>query len=416
MTGRAGRRARAIPRSSERGVALVMAIVVLMVITILATMLMQSLSTERKISSHGLRASRALSVAEAGLAELESRVRSGEIALDESEPASAAQLFLTSPGALPALGADSTAYATLQPSGEWLGYSTPGRSADALTLSYRTDPQSGEIVRYDGDLVPPFNTLTGIPVLKARVVGLVSGDRVTVIKEFIPTPAHPTLSAAITSGVSVSLSGAFGVCGYQHSGATPFGHGALGRSASPACEDEEVGRGDVPAVWSGGTVSSTGASLSGSPSSTIEDQTAFYAGLYEALGLTSAEATTLLGTPAVSVPTPVAGVLWIDDNATPGDRSQSYAFPGLQGEGLVYVDGDLTLSGTVQFRGLLYVEGNFTSTATGQIIGGLVVRGRAGGTTTLTNGPAVLYSRDAVNVAVARARGTLVQLSWREVH
>lgn len=416
MTGRTGHDPGAATRSSERGVALVMAIVVLMVITILATMLMQSLSTQRKISSHGLRASRALSVAEAGLAELESRVRSGEIELDESAPASAAQLFLASPGALPVLGPDSTAYATLQPSGAWLGYSTPGRSADALTLSFRTDPQTGEIVRYDDDLVPPFNTRTGLPVLKARVVGVVSADRVTVIKEFIPTPAHPTLSAAITSGVSVSLSGAFGVCGYQHSGATPFGHGLLGRSGSPPCNDEEVGRGDVPAVWSGGTISNTGANLSGAPSSTIESQTAFYAGLYEALGLTSAESTTLLGTPVTSLPTPVAGVLWIDDNATPGDRSQSYAFSGLQGEGLVYVDGDLVLGGTVQFRGLLFVEGNLTSTATGQVIGGLVVRGRAGGTTTLTNGPAVLYSRDAVNAAVAKARGTLVPLSWREVH
>ena len=413
MTGRPP--SRPAPARGERGIALVMAIVVLLVVTVLGSMLMQSLSTERKISGHGLRATRALSIAEAGIAEAVSRVRSGEIRLDETDPASAAQIFLASAGSLPAMSGDTTAFASLQPALGRIEYSTPGRSPNALTISFRTNARGDSIVRYDDALQPPYNTVTGFAVLRVLATGIVGQDLARVQAEVVPKPVHATLPAAVTSQVAVNLGGGFGLCGYRHAAATAFGHGAEGRSGTPACSADEVGHGDVPAVWSGGTVTNTGAVLAGSPLARIEGGTAFFSGPAEALGLSGAELTTILGTSVAAVPANVAGVVWLDDDGVVGNRGASHTVSGLQGEGFLYVDGDLTLTGVTQFRGLVYVEGDLQSSATGQIVGGLVVRGRTGGGCTLTTGPSVLYSPDAMNGPVARALKTLVTLSWREV-
>lgn len=57
------------PASRERGVAMVVAIFVLFVVCLLATVVMQNLSAQRKISGHDMRSSRAMSTVEAGIAE-----------------------------------------------------------------------------------------------------------------------------------------------------------------------------------------------------------------------------------------------------------------------------------------------------------------------------------------------------------
>ena len=56
-------------RSGERGIALVMALLVLLVVSIVGAMLMASLQSETKMSSHDLRQAGALNVAEAGVGE-----------------------------------------------------------------------------------------------------------------------------------------------------------------------------------------------------------------------------------------------------------------------------------------------------------------------------------------------------------
>ena len=402
-------------RHGERGIALVMAILVLFVITIIATLLMESLSTERKISGHGMRASRALGTAEAGVNEVLSRVATGEIALNEADSVSAAQIFLASAGASPKLGKDSTSLGTLQPSGAWLAYSTSGRSPDALTVSFVRDPDTGAITRYDDTRTPPLNTGTGMPVLQINCTGQEGTALARIVTQVILQPLHPTFDAALTSGVGVTLGSGVAICGYRHDAGMAMGDGAGGRAASPSCQPDEVGFGDVPAVWTGGAVTNNGALLAGSPSSTLEGQPGFFAGPWEAMGLTQAAFTTLLGTPSAS-PASYNGVVWMDNDNTVGNQSGTFSIAGLSGHGVLYVDGDLTLTGAVKYRGLIYVEGNFASNATGSVIGGLVVHGRAGGSCSLAKGPSILCCPDAVNEELARKAGKFVTLSWRENH
>jgi len=398
----------------ERGVGLVMAILVLLVLVILAGVVMQNLSTERKISGHTMRASRALTTAEAGIAEATSRVRSGEIRLDESRPGSVAQIFLASLQTKPALGTDSTSWATAQPAGGWLPYSTVGRSTDALTIAFTRDSSSGAVMRYDDTRTPSLNTATGMAVMQVTATGITGNDRGVLRAEVILQPLHPTLSGALTTGNNVVLSGAVAICGYRHSGPTSFADGVNGRFGTSNCQGDEVGGGDVPAVWTAGTVTNGSSLVYGSPAATIASQSGFYDGPWEALGLTQAAFTALLGTPNAN-PTSFSGFVWMDNNGTLNDGTANYSIANLGGEGVLYVDGNLTLTGTVAYRGLVWVEGNLTSTAGGEIVGGVVVRGRTGGSCTLTGGPAILYSLDAVNTAAARAVHQLVTLSWREL-
>lgn len=398
---------------NERGVALVMAIVVLLVISLLATTLMQNLSTQRKISGHGLRTSRALSAAEAGVAEMISRMRSGEIELDESTAAAAAQIYLATGGLVPAVGADTAAYATVQASGEWLDYSSATSGPDVLTLGFRTD-EAGDILRWDDDQSPALNTACGMPVFCITSTGKIHGDRTRIRTEFVWKPRHVMLNAALCAATDVTLEGDVSLCGYQHQAATNFEDAALGRTGSPSCVHHEVGRGNLPGVWSGGVLSNNGAQVTGIPVPAIEGQSGFYDGPWEPLGLTSHEFADLMPAPTKGL-TELQGFGRIDDDETIGNAGQTYAIDGLRGEGVLYVDGDLTLSGVIEFRGMIYVNGDFVSTATGTVVGGVVVAGGTDRVCSLTNGPAIVYSRDAINEAIGRASREIVTLSWREV-
>ena len=399
---------------NERGVALVMAIVVLLVISLLAAAVMQNLSTQRKISGHGLRTSRALSAADAGVAEVISRMRTGEITLNESVETSAVQIFLTTSGLVPSVGRDTLALATAQASGSWLDYSSATRGEDVLTLGFRTDATTGAIVRYDDEQSPALNTTCGMPVYRVTSTGKVNGDRTRIQADFIWKPHHLNVNAALCSGVDVHLEGGASVCGYQHQSDTDFDDAALGRSGSPSCVHHEVGTGNLPGIWSGGTVSNNGAQVAGIPTATIEAQSGFYDGPWELLGMSRAEFVTLLGTHTAR-PSSWDGVVWLDDDSALGNGIASYDIDALAGEGVLYVDGDLHLTGAVAYRGLIYVEGDFTSEASGAVVGAVVVHGRSESTTTLTDGPAVVYSRDAINRALGRAMREIITLSWREV-
>ena len=63
----------------ERGIALVMALLVLLVISIICAALMMSVQVETKISGRDDRRSQALSIAEAGVSEAVSRIRNGDV-------------------------------------------------------------------------------------------------------------------------------------------------------------------------------------------------------------------------------------------------------------------------------------------------------------------------------------------------
>ncbi len=407
-------------RGGERGIALVMALVSLLVVAVIAILLMTSLNVERKLTGHDVRDAQALNFAEAGVGEAMARLRNSDIVLPPTNPRAVAQIFLTTAGSVPVLGTDSVAVETKQPAGAWLTYSTATKSKDALTVEFKTNSARTVIYRYDTTKNPPVQTTTGLPIYRITSTGQKGANRARIVTEAILKPFVLNIKAAVAANVNVKFTGNAVICGYNHSVDTPTNAGDPGRSVPGGCNENpglnrwELGSSDLVGIWTTGVINNGGAAQPfGSPSSMQQSQTGFYAGPWESLTMSQAEFYQWIGAPRATEPSNINGMVYLDNNSTTQDRSGSFAFHGKQGEGFLYVDGDLTLNSTFTYRGLVYVEGDLKLNGSAWILGALIVRGS---TELKANGGAtVLYSGDAIQQALAKASGQFVTLSWRQV-
>jgi PilX N-terminal len=398
----------------ERGIAMVMALMVLVAMSLLAILLMVSLQVETKISGHSARYAEALNVAEAGVGEALARIRNGDIP-NTMNPRTVGQIFLASPGSIPGVGADTIPMGTGQPAGQWLDYSTATKGPDVLTVHYKTDSLRTLIYRYDQNLSPPINYTTGFPIWVVTARGKKGDDVRRIETEVVQRPYNVVVNAAMAAKVPIDFGGNAQVCGYNHRMDTPsFTNGV---HAGGPCVAWEIGAGnDLPGSWSEGAVTSSGsASQGGSPMANSGGNGAgFYAGPWDALGLTPSEFFAWVGAPVAIPPVTPNGIYYLDNNATHQDQSGVFAYPGGNGEGLLYVDGDLSINGNFTFRGLIYVEGDLKVNGNTWILGALVVRGR--NIIKIANGSCVvLYSRDAVQQNVSKYGQQFLTLGWREI-
>ena len=400
---------RASGHGNERGIALVMVLIILLVVSVIATALMLSVQIESKISGRDDRRSQALSLAEAGIAEVISRLKSGEVP-DTLNPRMTTQIFMVAPGNVPVLGTDSTALPTAQPAGHWLTYSLPRRGPEALTVTYRTDAARTRIFRYDRDRSPPIQTDSGEPIFVITSTGRKGTDTRTVVSEVIRKPYRPDIKAPVVSGMDLRFGGNSTTCGYDHRIDTPTWYGKNGRVGAQSCVPYEIGAGILPGAWSADGLDPAGASkLVGQP---VADQIGFYEGPWDALGIPQADFFGLVGAPYTAVPASLRGIVYVDNDGVSQNQSGAYGIQGTAGEGVLYVDGDLNLTGPFTYRGLVYVEGNVNTSGDVWILGALVGRGKSG--MKVTGGATVLYSRDAISLMLAKYAGQFVQLSWRE--
>ena len=410
---RAGRRER-----DERGFALVVSILILLVMSMLGLVLMAGVSMNRNLVGHDQRMREALNVAEAGVGEALGRISHQDVGMDPADPRDVCQVFNTLAGTVPVLGSDSTALATAQPSGAWLDYTTDGRSGDELTIAWKKNAAGTRIMRYDPAATPNVNDVSGYPIYVVTSTGRVGSTRRTVVSEVIQRPFNATARAALAADIPIKFIGTAYICGYNHSVDTPDDDGIKGRAlAVPSpdpdhCLDNETGSGDLPGAWSTGAITGGGASgSSGSPSGYVENQTGFYAGPWEAFGMSASDYWSWIGAPTAS-PASYNGIVYYDNNAVTQDRSSSLALHSTTGEGMLYVDGDLTCNAGFVYRGLVYVEGDFVINGHAWILGGVIVKGN---TVIKANGNmTILYSSDAIAQALSKYGGQFVTLNWRE--
>ncbi len=398
---------------NERGIALVMALLVLLVMSLLAAVLMMSISVERKIAGHDLRSSQALNSAEAGVGEAVSRIRSGDITLPTNNPNAVAQIFLAAAGSVPVLGTDSTALDTKQPAGQWLSYSTANKTADVLTVQFKTDGSRSVVYRYDPTKNPATNTSTGSPIYVISSTGFEGPDVRRIVTEVIQRPFNVNIKAAVSANVDIRFIGNGVVCGYNHNENTPAPAGENGRGGANSCVPYETVGGDLPGSWTTQTTWNGGAATqAGQPIPNASGQTGFYAGPWEALGMSQADFVAWIGAPIGSVPATVNGIYYLDNDTFLGNQSGAWGIQGMVGEGMLYVDGDLTLNAGFTYRGLIYVEGNLTYNGEAWLLGGMIVRGttefkQTGGSTILFSGPTIMQ-------VLSKYGGQFVTLAWRE--
>lgn len=394
----------------ERGMALVSALLVLFTLSLLAVVLMMTVNTETKIAGNGLRASQSLNVAEAGVGEVCSRINAGDISLATANPNSVAQIFLVPTGSVPTPGsADTSAMETRQPSGAWLTYSTPGKGPDVLTCEFKKN-SANQILYYNPSVVPPVNTVSGMPIYKVTSTGRIGGSKAKIVTEITRRPVVASIQGALQANVGIDFKGNIDVCGYNHTILTPYGTKAWAQ-----CSGYHSGVGDLPAGWSTNTITKTGsAAPRGNPDWRSENNTGFFAGPWESLGMSAAEFWSWIGPPQTSIPDPPDGLLYIDSDGLTQNGTTSAAIHGGTGEGMIYVDGDLHINGNFQYKGLIYVEGDLDINGTCWILGGIIVKGV--GRINCANGNAsLLYSSDAIMQALSRAGGSFLTLSWRQL-
>jgi Tfp pilus assembly protein PilX len=414
-------------RRDERGMALVIALLVLLSLTVLGTALMMTVNIEGKIAGHQLRDTQALNIAEAGVNEAMVRIQNGEVPADLN-PRMVTLIYEEEAGFIPVSGADTTSLPTLQDAGAYLGYSSSakdyaqgsGTDLDVLAVKYKTvivpgAPPDTLVVRYDDGATPKLNTTSGAPIYTVTAVGHKGNASRGVVADVTTETFNIFSRAAVAAEVAIQFKGNIAVCGHDHRGDTPEG------TQPPACNVgigtwwSSTVHGDcLPGSWSESIIDEQGSpTLIGEPGAKTAGQTGFYSGPWDAIGLPQAEFWNWVGSPIAIGPDPPVGVLYLDNNSTLQDQSGSYFYTGGMGEGLLYIDGDLTINGNFSYKGLLYIEGNLVITGDAWILGGLIVRGK--NVVKIANGSAViLYSSEAIQQSLQTHGGRLRTIAWRE--
>src|SRR6266545_6231623 len=161
----------------ERGIALVISMLILLVMSLLGLVLMAGASMNRGVAGNDQRMRQSLNLAEAGIGEAESRISNQDTQMDPADPNDVCQIFNTPAGTVPVLGADSTALATGQPVGSYLTYSSPDRGPNALTIAWKKNPDGTAVMRYDPTHTPNMNDLSGSPIYTITSTGRVGQAR-----------------------------------------------------------------------------------------------------------------------------------------------------------------------------------------------------------------------------------------------
>jgi hypothetical protein len=400
-------------RGDERGMALVLALLVLLVLTVIGAALMANVTTETKIAGHKVRDTQALTLAEAGVQEAMLRIRNGEI-VDDLNPRNVHLIYNNVAGSLPVSGADTTSLPTLQPAGSYLSYSTVNKNPAVLSVKYKT--KAGVILRYDETATPRINTVTGNPIWIIQSTGNNGSAYRSIYAEVTRSRVNVLARSAVTANVGIDFSGNIEVCGHDHRADTPLytqppgcnaGVGTwLAPTAHATC---------LPGAWSSKGVKKKGSgNVIGEPSNWKEYQNGFYAGPWDALGLLQSEFWPWIGAPVNTEPAVPRGIWHLDSDAIKQNGSGAYAFNGGDGEGFIYADGDLQINGSFTYRGLIYAEGDINVNGNMWLLGGLIAKGKDG--VKIANGSAViLFSSEAIAQSISKYGGNIRTIAWREL-
>ena len=397
-------------RDDERGMALVLALMVLLVLTVIGAALMANVTTESKITGYKLRDTQSLSVAEAGVQEAMLRIRNGDF-VDDLNPRNVTLIYNAPTGSIPVSGADTASLPTLQPAGSYLGYSSANKNPMVLKIRYKT--RGPNILRYDDAAVPKINTATGNPIFVIESTGRTGNAYRTLYTEVTRNRVNVFARAAVAADVGIAFKGNINVCGHDHQMATtPF-------TAPNACDITWHAPSPhstcLPGAWSSKDIATLGSpTIQGNPTNMRANQVGFYSGPWDVLGMTQTDFWAWVGSPLSTEPASPQGIFYLDNDAVKQNKSGTFAYNGGDGEGFLYTDGDLDLNGNFTFKGLIYCEGDLTINGNCWILGGLVVNGKT--SVKIANGSAiVLYSQEAVTQKISKFGGNLRTIAWREL-
>jgi hypothetical protein len=380
---------------------------------VIAAALMANVNTETKIAGYKIRDTQSLTVAEAGVQEAMLRIRNGDV-LDDGNINNVHLIYNNVAGSIPVSGGDTISLPTLQPAGAYLPYTTAEKNPTVLSLRYKR--RGNQILRYDDAASPKINTSTGNPIWVINSTGRNNGTYRGIYAEVTRSRVNVLARAAVAANVAISFKGNIKVCGHDHRADTPVNIGP------PTC-DTGIGAWwattahttCLPGGWSSDAVDQQGSTtVLGEPTPYAAKQAGFYQGPWQALGMPQPEFWPWVGNAYTSEPAVPQGIYYLDNDNVKQNKSGDFAYNGGDGEGFLYVDGDLRLNGTFTFRGLIYAEGDVTINGICWILGGLVVNGKT--SVKIANGSAtILYSTEAIQQKISKYGGNIRTIAWREL-
>lgn len=413
--------------SDESGAALVVALMLLLGLAAMAMAAVAVSSSDYVVAGNQRQRTTALHAAEAGLNEAMHRLSQAQgtmanvggqqvdIAIYDPatppDPNWRAQIFLRAPNSAPVIAGSSFTTGTIQNPAEYLEYSDPNDPAEALLIQHKLRDFDGdgvnEVAYYDPSRVPPENPATGFPIERISVRGRFGQALRMIQADVVRFPLNPNVNAALSSNGVVDVRGNVTVCGNNHRMAVP--HGTNLPACSPAWD---APNGNLVAVTTtGGAVETRGSTdLLGSPGPTDIDPTSTFMTLAQTLGISDLELRSVLDTAdrnTLDGSGPWDGITHIK-----GD----YKVTSGTGQGLLYVEGTLEISGNLEWTGLIYVGDQIRCTGTMSVVGAVlaastnVVTGVDFGAGT----PTILYSREALVQTLSLAMDYII-LSWKEI-
>jgi hypothetical protein len=425
--------------SDERGAALVIAILTVVTLFALGMALMFLTRTDVNISKHQTLHVEALYVAEAGVEEALHRLglrdptmvtvngtsMNGAIrdSVSPYDPNWRTRIFLCNPGGEPAAPVGDTHTCTIQSNTSRLEYSSQSDAATALTIEHKWQDldgdgvrENGEIVLYDGSKYPPENFATGSPVEIVTVTGRSATAEREVKVEATRFPLNINARAALLCDMGVDVRGNVTVCGHDHAYDTPHFTMYPGCQAfeycGPPLHANCLAQGCLVGVMTtGDPIDRRGTTdLDGEPSAEDTSSTNQFLTLAETLGIEQDDLAEILANAdyfAVGAADPQEGITYVD-NAGGADASWNNG----DGNGLLYVTGNLNTQGNFTWRGLVYVEGDYVMTGTPSIVGAVVVRGTS--SWAFSGGdPCILFSSEALDYYLRQSLH-YVKIGWKE--
>jgi hypothetical protein len=399
--------------TNERGVGLLMALLVLVAIGAIAVGLISSVATDRRLASYNADRAKAMQYAEAGVYEAYERIRVGDVPLKSNpDPKTVAQVFRATTGSMPAVGPDTIAMATGQPAGEWLPYSSPTKGPDVLTVRYMTNAARTGVYRYDVTQTPPIQGKTGDPVFIINSPARVGLARAEIEATVAMQNLKVNLLGAYASSDKLDFNGSIFVYGQDYTAETPVGTGNTGTGDNTYWSTNPA----IAAAWSMKDIKIGGATkLSGNPNE-AEFKTGFYDGPWNVFNMNQDEFWNWVGSPNKQLKADLPrGIIYLGD---PKDKPQKghkkFDIKGGYGDGLLYVNGRLKVNGDFTFRGLIYVEDDLEISGDAWILGGVVVADNAHTHGQKKTPMTVIASKETIQQYVGQYGNPFVTLGWKE--
>ncbi|MBU1355977.1 MAG: pilus assembly PilX N-terminal domain-containing protein [Candidatus Edwardsbacteria bacterium] len=442
---------------NQKGVALVLSLMVILVLSVMASGLMFNIINEKTITANRMRSSQALLLSKAGTSEAIARLSqqpgttwgiAQDISSGSLNPEWRCYITLDAGGS----PEGPIVYAQTLQTGTALQYSTNrnalGDTFSTLQVRYKRIDLNGdgaitndEVYFYDykREMVVLGRTsptpVDAYPIWEIISTGRVGNSRRTMVTEVSVPSFNTRTRAGLSSKAPVTGNGNADVCGHDHPQTTPYNlsppncftlttaqphgwhvaaedsHGIAANSfANLAPKATCTQAGCLPGIETNATFDNVGANRKawGNPD-VVENSTSPIYPIWEMLGM---EETACKNLPWGNNMYPVTGLVRV---GSPGTTTM-YAGggSGLQHDGILWVLGNLHSASNISFKGLIYIEGNYQSGGTTWVLGGIVVQGAT--QTSITGSIDVLYSSQTLARVsrLANAAGMVV-LSQREV-